>query len=578
MSKAAVVIGVDRVPSLPRLKGAASGAAQFAEWAKSQGFDTHLLTDADGAPVEISALKRVIKNIVTSRSHRQLLIHFSGHGILRTAQSELWLLSGAPDDPNEAVDVFASIWSARNSGIEHVVFFSDACRSRPDTSKLSQVAGSVMFPSRAPGDPEVAIDLFYATLPGDTANEVPKADAAGSYGAFFTECLLKGLERPTPELIEVMDVGTGPAPVVPAWRLKTFLLREVPESAAAADLSLRQVPQITVESRAPKFLARVPDQYAPAAGTPPLPPHAESLAPDRDHARRLQKAHLSSDVFGPIQVPGPDRSGIVEAMQRLEAVRGRQSFETRTGFTVVGSSVVQAEVSRGTCDVFAEKSATGNNQIRVRPEGGSESPGSVLIHFAGGTGTCLAILPDFIGTVVVEQGMVVTVNYTPSMNTSRYDEYRHFADRIEQRRAFVAAASRKGLFRLERDAAGHHAEWLREFKRFDPTLGLYAAYAYAQRGDFSEVRSVAHYMADDGIPALFDIALLDRTLGDRNDSEIFPLCPMLTQGWSILESDGGERYHDHRKIAQQLQPSLWTTLTSDGLGMLRAQLRRVAVN
>ena len=45
-------------------------------------------------------------------------------------------------------------------------------------------------------------------------------------------------------------------------------------------------------------------------------------------------------------------------------------------------------------------------------------------------------------------------------------------------------------------------------KSFDPTLGLYAAYAYAQSGNYPEVLSVFRYMRRDPAPVLFDVAML----------------------------------------------------------------------
>jgi len=65
------------------------------------------------------------------------------------------------------VNVPGSIWLARNVGIPHVVVISDACRSRPNTSRLSQVQGGVIFPNESPRTPRPAVDVFYAALPGD---------------------------------------------------------------------------------------------------------------------------------------------------------------------------------------------------------------------------------------------------------------------------------------------------------------------------------------------------------------------------------------------------------------------------
>ena len=47
----------------------------------------------------------------------------------------------------------------------------------------------------------------------------------------------------------------------------------------------------------------------------------------------------------------------------------------------------------------------------------STVPASLVLTFDDGTGTVLAVLPGFIGTVLVEGGRVVSVNYVPSEGT-----------------------------------------------------------------------------------------------------------------------------------------------------------------
>lgn len=52
------------------------------------------------------------------------------------------------------------------------------------------------------------------------------------------------------------------------------------------------------------------------------------------------------------------------------------------------------------------------------------------------------------------------------------------------------------------------AEFLRLEKALDPTLGLYAAYAYIQIGKRKLAKSVYDYMTQEPEPVLFDVALL----------------------------------------------------------------------
>jgi hypothetical protein len=253
-------------------------------------------------------------------------------------------------------------------------------------------------------------------------------------------------------------------------------------------------------------------------------------------------------------------------MARLLAVRGRASFETHTGFTVVGIEVSEALLDglSGHCDVFDENDAM---QIRVRLEASS---GTVVIRFVDGSGTCLAALPGFIGTVAVEGGRVVNVTYTPARNTPRWNTYEHEQAEVEKRRAFVAVAARRGIFKIERDRAASFASFIRQFKALDPTLGIYAAYAYAQAGMTDEVQSVFDWMwSDQEVPVPFDVAMLANRFPASGQlaGRIAGKTPMLTQGWALL--------NEEMPVAPWLAeanrytlPALWTTLSPQGVAFL----------
>jgi hypothetical protein len=69
MQKAAVIIGVDKTGAgLPRLNAAASGAEDFANWARSEQFDVELITDKGGVSVTVSQIKTAIKKYVDSHT------------------------------------------------------------------------------------------------------------------------------------------------------------------------------------------------------------------------------------------------------------------------------------------------------------------------------------------------------------------------------------------------------------------------------------------------------------------------------------------------------------------------------
>src|SRR5207302_10066397 len=114
------------------------------------------------------------------------------------------------------------------------------------------------------------------------------------------------------------------------------------------------------------------------------------------------------------------RSFAIE-VDRLASTRGRGHFETRTGFTVYGADVMKVWSLRwNTSPPFTEPTdvqgvPVAAQHVRLTEKDGmSQKPSSVVVQFAGGTGTVLPVLPGFIGTVVVDNDRVVSVNYVPS--------------------------------------------------------------------------------------------------------------------------------------------------------------------
>jgi Caspase domain len=408
--KACVAIGIDRVgqiPALAELRDAADGAERFHKWAVAEGYESELLTDRKG-PVTMTAILSKIAAFV-DRGPELLIVYFAGHGILKAADWEQWLLSEAASNVNEAVNFEATVAIARLSQIPHLVFISDACRALSADDILSQVSGSVVFPPRRRqrGQLQPQVDLFYATAPGDTSLEVPAEQANGDYRALFTRVLLDGLAAVDASVIETVDDPTGKIRVVSSRTLAPYLEREVPREAIKVNITFNQTPDIRPLSRPPKYLAVVKAAAAPAPEFPPAPPPgpppppAPSVKLERLAAEHGLGYYFQAEDFA-VQEPGPPGDERFNAdMTRLMKARGRPSFETETGFTVIGTPVVEAVFNGqpvANSDVFEEPGTQG---INIRLDRG-EPARSILLQFGSETGTCLAVLPQFIGTVVVE--------------------------------------------------------------------------------------------------------------------------------------------------------------------------------
>jgi hypothetical protein len=273
-------------------------------------------------------------------------------------------------------------------------------------------------------------------------------------------------------------------------------------------------------------------------------------------------------------VPGIEISDAIVRFSRDVPVH---HFETKTGFSVTGARVIGANSPRFPADVL------GMELVRLQPEQDGAPSASVLIQFEGGNGTVLPGLRGYIGHIFVDAGAVTNVNYVPSTNNvDRWRNYQNVQADVEALRAAVAAAAGLGVFRLESREAQSFADKIRELKVFDPTLGLYAAYAYASAGIDQEVRSVLEHMRTDLNVELFDVAMLARRgvhpheVGP-NDPEplaILPFCPMLRQGWSLLDVQEARLPAVVRQAQNWLLPALWSTFAPEGVELLRQAMLR----
>lgn len=577
MSRHCIAIGVNTVTgsALPTLN-AAKDAAQFYKWAQAEGFQSALVTDEQGG-VTLQAIKDQV-NAAIAAGATQLVIYFGGHGLLKAPETEIWLLSGAMNDSQQAVNVAGSVALARYGKIPNVIFISDACRSVTTNQTLFRVNGGEIFPPDYVPRP-AELDRLYATLPGSTAADFADSSGATKYHGVYSKCLMQALEGQEPAAIERISENGVTFDAVSSRSLKPYLRTTVPLAAAQIQITLNQVPDSIVESQPPVHIVRIPQQRG-APLSPPAPPKPPQPASRLTLATKAGPLDVAPELAVQVDVSDPHFEAEID---RVLSSRGRVSFETHTGFTVVGEPIAEVRTNGIDFAVFSENSAHGeNNQIRVYQSGQSRT---VLVRFASGTGACLAVQPGFIGAVTVENGVVANVSYTPSVNTRRYRElYQYEEAEVEKRRAFAAAAARRGQFRVDPRMAYAFANYVRGLKSLDPTLGMYAIYSYFQVNMRAEIVDVLRYMESDARetfgegeerPILFDARLLAGELRreelEARPPRVAPFCPLLTQGWSYLFENVPVRA-PVRRAAEFLIPGLWTTFTREGVDFLAGRL------
>jgi hypothetical protein len=587
VKRAAVLIGVDRSGQLPELHDAASGARRMEAWAKEQGFDPiHVFTDEGGAAVEVTDVKKAIFAIVEKQNAEQLLVYFAGHGV-NIGYSERWLLSDAPRDTQAAVNVPGSALLAQNCGITHVVLMSDACRTAAAGIQAQSVTGSEIFPSGDAAGTANGVDQFYACTLGRPALEITDPnDAAGAFRALYTAAVLDGLQGSGCS-VDWVSEASGRVGYVRPWPLKQYLPGGVLAQIKAAKLiqSASQVPDAIITSPPDAWISRLTDA-GEGGGEPELPEPVPLTSPAAVTTTGLSAELLRSTLAGE---PGADEilegAGFEELIAPPVAVRvveemtataaqlatpfGPSHHETACGFKVRGARFLEGWSPRA--DV--QKRAP-DNLVVVD----AVWPGvSVLLKFEDGTGLSLPAIPGFITGLTVADGELVEVAYEPSDNNlDRWPDFEQRASEVRRLRGLASAATRDGVFRLTGEDAPRLARQMQYAKGLDPSLAVYAAYAYQDLHRLDLIREMSGYMRGDLGGRLFDVALLAREIDGTTvgtDPSVLSFMPMLSQGWALLSALRISLPPLLEGIQRWLLPSSWTLFAPPGVEQLGAVLQ-----
>jgi caspase domain-containing protein len=584
--RGAVVIGVNKTGGLPLLEASADGADAVEKWLIDEGFEVKKITDAAG-PVKQSDIARAIDHFVKSGTYQQLVIYFSGHGYWKN-DAELWLLTDAPGDANAAVSWAETAEFAKDCGIPNVVMISDACRVIPTTPRDLRVRGSIVFPNDDVQRSRAKVDKFMAAAQGTAAYEV-KIGTAAKKENVFTHCFLRAFQEPDSDMIQVVAENGQSIKVVPNRRLGKYLQREVAKLLANVNVALNQTPDAEVLSDDDVYIGRAQAPAiilgtsvsagrdlrvdVPAGRRTFLGPNIEEPKPPSApvvHLRDVAAAAVERALDQPVQAT-PEEISAIEELARTSGfdeavaqagttVENVNHFETGTGLAVAGAKLAEAISADGERLTVLSRGADDPGAVPIDP--GLPSACTVLLRFINGRGIALAALNGYIGHVVVEGERVMNVNYVPSNNSWRWYYYEQRRQQIERLRAAAAAAVQFGVFRLDdKQKAADLADRIRVAKEFDPTLGLYAAYAYSDADQREEIDSVLDYMLQDLGCSLFDVAMLARKIPGRGRQAgpIVPFCPMLTQGWNLLRARGVALPPVLDGAQDELEPALWTT-------------------
>jgi hypothetical protein len=557
--KFALVIGVAQSGQLPRLDGALADSRAFAKWAEAPGRDyrTTLITD-EHEPVTIDRIKRAIDAILKENVDR-LLLFFSGHGLCNQV-GDYWLLSDFERDGDEAVNLTLSMRNARRLGIRQIAVFSDSCRSSLNAAAF--VGGRSIFPR--PGQARRGLahyDEFLSTDIGAEAQEVADADPAKSYGV-FSRCVLTALHGLDMDAAE--DRGAKKA--VTSDALASWLETKVPLESGKIPGGIVQYPALTPSWRRPDDIYA---EFDLAPDSTPILGEAEQVGRmllSADEGRRElslpeRRARLSDARRRVSEGRTLRQTYVEEKTLAFAAQRGRESFETQQGLTVVGARVVDAVSAEGRTAEFFEE--MGHWHVR-----GAGGPQSVAVQTEDGAWLAAQILPRFIATLIVGGQGVESLNYAPPLSRQYERELNRESEAIVARWNALL-----NLDRRARPEALAFAETAREMKHINPAFGILAAYAYERAGEIDEIASIGWHFADRDGFVPYDVYLLLSANGDpaaligehgplRSDFEVAGGFPLMTQGWALLDPNQDGSNPALLDLRDGLARGVWTSFNA----------------
>jgi hypothetical protein len=576
MIRAGVFIGVDRTGTLQELHDAAAGAKRMHEWALRQGMDPNmakLLTDAGGARVGPDQIFDTIRRLVEGPGVDQLIVYFAGHGV-NINRNEFWLLSDAPVNPNAAVNVSGSVDLARYSGLGEVVFISDACRVAPAGIQAQSIHGSDIFPNGGADQASKPVHQFFACGLGNTAAEIKDpAVAAGAFSALYTNALLDGLDGRQAELLEASGNPADPASYVRHGPLADFLAAEIPRRVLKLKLQnvVNQNPDAILIAQK-SWLSRL---QAAATATPAH----RSFAAERpvtvpEAAKRFVRAFSGNNQEDLVRAIDATKAGapdtvksMAESIRRLQVEFGPDHFQSQCGIKVRGADIKEVFCPGVAHQLF--------NKNLVKIESLTEPAASIVLEFDGRFGTVIPAIRGFLAALTFEGDELVNVAYEPSTNTERWKDFEKQAPEVRALRAIAASASQHGRFRLDPADALPIARRMQYLKTIDPTLGIYAAYAYRDLQDLERLNEMSQYLLWELQLRLFDVELVRRgLLGKKVDrsSPVFPFVPMLAQGWALVGANRVSLPRELDSIQSTVRESLWSLYDARGVDMLKAAL------
>ena len=243
--KAMIIIAVSKYAgAYASLPGAITSARRLREWAEQADEDCNYkvlyLADHDDDDVykkiDVQLVREKVTEFVNNNFIDRLVVYFAGHGIVRSAGDQFWLLTNAANDQREGINVEAfrrgllkcNIGNADFAG--QLCIIGDACRNTGRDA--IEFYGDPILTSTANMNRRIQLDRFLSTGLGDYSFQINQIGSQSAY-CLFSEVMLSALRGEVTEAIDTEDHRFKP--VVTNHKLAEYLETEVRSRAAAIE-------------------------------------------------------------------------------------------------------------------------------------------------------------------------------------------------------------------------------------------------------------------------------------------------------------------------------------------------------
>jgi hypothetical protein len=565
VARAAILIGVSQSGTLDYLPAVRDGIRMMADWARTQQMDTVIcLSDEDGNSVTAQAIKDAIRDIRAPRTVEQLVIYFAGHGIYQRS-TEYWLLSGAPADADEAVNLHASIEAARRSGIPHIVLIADACRTTGSGIDTVDITGSTVFENLGESGARVRVDRIYAAERGYESLEV-RAGENDRFHGVFSEVMSAVLSGANARMLERGEDGDEDSAYIRARvehedALGILVDRRLRE--LDVNRSVFQRPEVIFESGG-KWISRVP--WREPGGMPEEDGVWETYSGEvsaQGDLRDRVRAFLREELGLGSAMPGEDDVGALPpGTVHTVAEHELPSIDVVSPAAAV---IVQGALIAGAWSTDVDLRL--KNDFLVAPVVPAEGS-SVLVELNGGTSVLVPLIAGFRTTLAVSDGDVRDLSITALGE--------HGDDDASRLRAILAGAARVGRIDARDDARTALLTRVVGSRPFDVVLALLVATVLADVDDIDNIALLDHAATERLGVSLFDLAMLRGRLDSTEASppNVVPELPMLARSWATLGVRGIELAGGLASVETRLTTSIWTQFDERGTAIARAVFAR----